>query len=546
MSQHKIRKIYLNKSQEKINLIKPWSYYGILGRGSGKSTRILALRGIDATFQMPGSSLCFFGNSYMNLVSNLVPKVISGWKEFGYVEGWDFVVGTQPPPHFKPLISPAPGNWKHTITWANGTVHHLGSMDRISNILSHSFQHFFGDEARIIDYEKVSQQAFPTMRGERIRFANASMYAGFSFTSDMPDPETGQWLLEKASVMDPTQIELILRLALEENNILLQLTDPANADRFTALRSDLDYFRKELAVLRENSLYYDEGSSLVNVDALGINYIKTMKSTLSHVGFLSSILNILTPDVETMFYFALNSKNILEPNFNYDLIDKFDLKGQFVQDSRSDKLTDPNREIYGSLDFGNMNGIVLRQMFPNEDRSIKCLYVLQPEIIDDLADKFCEYYRYHHNKVLHISYDRAGNNRMPNSRLTVIEQFVARIHEKKQSWKVYTSKTNLRNVYHSDRRQLINRMLGGIIPGAPSITFDSANCKELLSSLKIAKIKPGSEDEKDKRNEKTRRLHMLPMYSTNFSDAFDYGIWDKYGHLLKNYSASSIGMPSVG
>lgn len=534
------KKIYLNKAQEMVNLIRPWSLYAIIGRGSGKSTRILALRSQHAVFEMPGSCLCFFGSSYINLASNLVPQIISGWKELGYVEGWDYVVGQCPPPHFKPLQSPAPDNWKHTVTWANGTIFHLGSSDRLSNILSRSFQHFFGDEARIIDYEKVSQSAFPTIRGERIKFGKCPMYGGFSFTSDMPDPEIGQWLLEKENVMDVEQIQLIFLLSLEENKILLELSNPDIASDVDALRSDLKFIREELAELRQQSVHFLEGSSLVNIDALGENYIDTMYQTLTWSTFKSSILNIQSPDIEKMFYYKFGPHIIISPSFNYNLLDKLDMRS-YVHNSRADLHIDHDKELYAGMDFGNMNSMAISQKYPHEFRTVKNLHVLQPKIIDDLADDFCDYFRLHGNKKLYIDYDRAGNNRMPNSNKTVIQQFVDRIRSKQHGWIVFPRSINMRNIPHKEKRALVNRMMGGMIENAPALTIVDVSCKELINSIKISKTKPGTDDEKDKSSEKKRNLQMLPMYSTNYSDAYDYSVWGNFSHLIRKSSAGSLG-----
>jgi len=534
--------IFLNKAQERVNIIRPWSYYGIIGRGGGKSTRILSQRCIDAVYSMPGSCLCFFGNSYINLGNNLVPQIVLGWKEFKYVEGWDFVVGVHPPPHFKPLKSPAPESWKHTVTWANGTIFHLGSMDRLSNVLSRSFQHFVGDEARILDYEKVSQQAFPTLRGERIRFGNAPMYGGFSFTSDMPDPESGQWLLDKASLMDEEQIELIMLNSFELNKLYLKRLDPKNVDKFNSIDKQIKYFEKELIELRHKSVYFESASTLINIDAIGLDYIDTMHESLTWSSFKSSILNILSPDIEKMFYFKLNKDMFLPTAHNFNEIDK-SIIGQYKHNSRFDLHTDPRRELYAGMDFGNMNSLVLSQKFGQlEFRTIKNLHVLQPQILDDLADLFCEYYKFHLNKRLTIDYDRAGNNRMANSNKTLIEHFRDKILEKKDGWAITLRSINMRVILHSDRRFLINRLMGSVIQDGPKLTIDESNCKELKSSLTIAKVKAGTDDEKDKSSEKKRNLQMLPLYSTNYSDAYDYSIWGNFKHLLKSGVSGSISM----
>ena len=66
--------------------------------------------------------------------------------------------------------------------------------------------------------------------------------------------------------------------------------------------------------------------------------------------------------------------------------------------------------------------------------------------------------------------------------------------------------------------------------GLPKLKIDKFGCKNLKSSLELTKIitktdKKGSKTiHKDKSSEKLT-LHLLPMYSTNFSDAFKYFVF---------------------
>lgn len=526
-----IKRIYLNKAQEKVALIKPWSYYGILARGTGKSTRILSIRSLDAVYTMPGSCLCFFGNSYLNLGTNLVPKIIQGWKELGYVEDWDFVVGKPPPPHFKPLLSPSPDSWKHTVVFANGTIFWLGSGDRLQNILSHSFQHFIGDEARLIDFNKVAHQAFPAIRGERIKFGNSPLYSGFSFTSDMPDAEFGDWLLSKEDVMDVEQIEIILLLAIEESRQIARLIDHKFADKKSQIIKRLKIIQGQLNEMRHKSVFFDLASSLVNIDALGYDYIENMEDILTPGMFLQSILSILNTDVEKMFYFRLGNNNFIPGNFAYTKMDSNNI-GDYTHTSEYDINCDPDRALFAGMDFGNMNSLVLSQKFGLEFRTVKNMHVLQPEYLEHLAKQFTDYYKNHKNKTLTIDYDRAGNNRLPNSNKSAIQFFKAKILEYDRDWKVFLRSVNMGNVPHKDRRILVNNLLGGVIENSPRLTIDEVNCRELKSSLQLAKVKEGTDDEKCKKNEKKRNLEFLPMYSTNYSDAYDYTVWGNFQHLV--------------
>lgn len=524
----KTKKIYLNPVQEKANLIHAKNYFGVIGRGSGKSQRILAIRTARLAYEMPGADFGFIGNSYMNLQTNLVPNIIKGWKELGYKEGYDFVVDVRPPEFFKEgkttLLE-----WKHVITWITGSKFFLISDERPENANGRSLQHLFGDEIKLINYEKMSKSVFPAIRGERMTFGKCPQFQGFTFTTDMPDPETGQWLFTMMAQADPVQVELILRVALMESELILRQMELAPDDpEIEQIENDLIDVRQELNSLRINSTYAEIASSLVNIDALGLDYLDNMLISLGPAGFKSAILSILMPSADVLFYARFSDKkHCLPARFRYAITDKYGIE-LIKRDSRSDEWTDADAKLIGGADFGNMNSLVLNQMFGREFRTIKNMHVLQPEIIDDLADYFCDYYKHHRNKVLDLYYDRSGNNRIPNSRNTVAEQFKNKILEKKEGWIVNMKSLGMKNVLHEDRKLLIDTIHAETDPSLPIHRIDEANCREYVNSIRYAPYLT-QEKKKDKRSEKKRNLIELPMNSTNYSDANDYAIWGLFG-----------------
>lgn len=245
------------------------------------------------------------------------------------------------------------------------------------------------------------------------------------------------------------------------------------------------------------------------------------------------------PTADVLFYARFGNHNILAPNFDYSFTDKLTLNSNVVYDSRSCRWTDPNKNLIGGMDVGNMNSLVLNQEFGNEFRTVKCMHVLQPEIIDDLAKKFVDFYKYHKNKTLELYYDRSANNRMPNSRVPTIIQFKNKVLEYDKDWYIDLKSMHMKNVPHEDRKLLIDTIHSESDTSMPIHRIDEANAREYVSSVRFAPYLT-HEKKKDKSSEKKRRLELLPSGSTNYSDANDYAIWGKYSHRIKGHTFAGM------
>ncbi len=71
---------YSNWISTLIDLLKPSNLYLIGGRGTAKSTDILAKRAIDVIYDMPRASFAFVSDTYVNLMTNIIPAIILGWE----------------------------------------------------------------------------------------------------------------------------------------------------------------------------------------------------------------------------------------------------------------------------------------------------------------------------------------------------------------------------------------------------------------------------------------------------------------------------------
>ncbi|MHA1169456.1 MAG: hypothetical protein ACTSRU_16645, partial [Candidatus Hodarchaeales archaeon] len=499
----KAKKTYQNKAQIRALLVNPWSYYGVFGRGTGKSVRILAQRAVDLAYSMPGASFGWYGNTYLNLQANLIPNVIKGFEELGYLEGINFVVDKKPPAHFdKSLFTPK--TYKHTIVWHTGAIFHLISDDRPDSANGRSLQHLLGDEIKLISYDKMKEAVFPAIRGERIHFSHVPQFQGFTFTTDMPDVEDGRWLLEKEQGMDPDKIKLILEISVECEKIKLDIHNCKNEAKKKRLNKELINFNESLNKLRKGTVYFDQGSTLINIDALGLDALDNMLDSLGFEKFKSSCLNIKPDTIENMFYANFSSKH-LYTNFNYEYYDAYGFNPDVS--SMGDKDCNPDQPLIAGVDFGNMDSMTLFQKNGNEMKAVKFMYVLAPDIIDDLIDNFANYYKHHRKKHIKVWYDRAANNRR-NERNTLAEDFCQLL--KKKGWVVEQMSIKWGNVPHHQRRHLWQSILKENDERYPVFRMNESNCKELKSSMQLAPIRiTDGKIKKDKRSEQ-KKLDLLP------------------------------------
>ena len=216
---------YSNWISTIIDMIKPTNLYLYGGRGTAKSTDILAKRIIDIIYDMPAAPFAFVADTYVNLITNILPHIILGWERMGFLEHVHYVVEEAPPDHWvKSSIKTY--DYKHTISTFNGCKFFLKSLDRPSINAGISVVHQFGDESKYLQSEKLSK-FFPTLRGDLIRFGKSHYYLGQTFCSDMPDPNYGEsdWMDKMVAKMDEKQIIHILQCARFVNEFHLKLDE---------------------------------------------------------------------------------------------------------------------------------------------------------------------------------------------------------------------------------------------------------------------------------------------------------------------------------
>lgn len=526
---------YASWLKQAIDFTSPKNLFLIAGRGTAKTSDILADRSIDIVYDMPRAMFALVSNTYVNNLTNIVPTLLEGWRERkGWIEGVHYVTDRRPPSHFaltyKPVVS-----YKHTISTHNGCLFNLGSLDEVSSLAGNSYQHIFGDESKYLDQKKL-KKLMPARRGFR-EVSNSIYYRGLTFTTDMPNVTEGDhdWILDREKNMDLEQIKLAMQVGSVLNEIrheYYQATEKGQKDKLKQIQAKYTRWYTKWAKLRKNSTFFYVVSSFANADILQPGYYKDVLESDGIEEFKASIMS-LKPTIKKgeKFYVNLADHHFFSDGVDNSYYDKFKLGDEIKQTSYALKYLNPRKAIDCGVDFGNMTCMVVGQDSGNFYNILKNLHVLGGNTSKQLAEQFCDFFSAHRHKVLNMYYDRAGNQYKSIKRDWASE-IADHIKTIDSAWRVNLMSREQSTIYQEEEYQFQKKFMGGYYDRLPILRIDELQCRELTSSLKLTKVivkrdKTGSvRIHKDKSSEKLPLLK-LPMYSTNYSDAFKYLMYRK-------------------
>jgi hypothetical protein len=485
------------KVKNPYTLVECWIKTIVLewARGTGKST-VLGWFVKEAVKQMPRATGIIVGETYQQMLSRTLPSTKAGLEMFGIYEGIDYVVGKCGKSLGYDMPFQSPDKWENTIHFSNGFVWILVSNDQANAGRGINCSIVIGDEAVLLDKERLFNNVQTTNRStcgglyEDQPLCNAEIYA-----SSVAMTEKGQWF---------TDLEA---LAKKEPWKVLFVKAPAAVNKHNLSK---DWFER----MRDNA------PSVMHYDA-EIRNIRPSKVTN---GFYPSL------DPKKHYYrYAYDNEYLQSIGVNAKKKD-FNCK----QDTDYMK----SKPLIVSIDWGNIITMTVSQDQGERYRNLKTFNVKSPKIIDDLIDEeFAPYYedQKKSNNVIEFYYDRNGNNKTPNSRVTFAEQAIGCL--KRNGWKVIVKvRKGSENPPHNDKFIVINYLLkhGGTM-GLPAIEINENNCNDLIISLENAPALPGNKPNtivKDKRSEKSKTTPQ--EHATHFSDTFDIPLfWRYYKQVMK-------------
>lgn len=409
-------KIHYNRPQLRSMLIGAPVEILIAGRGTGKTEGVLAPKSaISYLGTMPRATGVIVGATYNQILTRTLPGLVKGWEMLGYKRDVHFVIGRAPSDKWIrqwnwPGPYRMPFKFNYCISWWNGALVYFVSQDIVGSSNGITIDWIIGDEAKYLKEERFNQELLPANRGIIPAFKNNPFHHGITLTTDMPTGSGGRWLLDKEKESDPVRANEILKI----QKVISSLR--ANMDR--ARKGDKPHYYKQIRVLeeeindlRKNLLYYHEASSLENIHALGIDYIKQQLMMTTQYEFDTQILNLRLEKVEDGFY----------PDFDEDVHGYTSVNNAFLEglnydfskiegiDCRRDADLDAKKGLHIAIDYNRrIHPLVVLQETKTELRIVKGLHSLFPKKLKDVVQKFCDYYKPHKTKIVYYWYDQTA------------------------------------------------------------------------------------------------------------------------------------------
>jgi hypothetical protein len=527
---------YANWLSLAIELIQPQNLYLVAGRATAKTSEIIAQRSMNIMYDMPHSQQVFVSDTYVNCLRNIMPTLFEGWERKGWKLGRDYVTDQRPPAHFKNCYKPT-DSFKHTVSVKTGVRLILGSLDQPSGLAGNSFQHEYGDESRLLKFQKL-KKLDPAIRGEHAQFGHSVFYRGRTFTTDMPNILDGDddWITLQEKHMAIEQIKAAMQVGVILNDIKKELYN-ASIDRdikkIELLKKNLMRWTEKWVRIRKDSTFYYTVSSFVNADILQEGFFRDTFKALGAEEFKSAILSFKVSITRgEKFYGNLGEHHFYTDGVLNGYYDRFMLTDTIEETSQALRYLDHSAGLEIGVDFGDQLSIVVAQRRGSYLYCLKDFHTLPPDSVKEIAEKFREFFKHHKRKVIEMFYDRAGNigKKIKRDWASDLKNAIEFKGGVATGWVVNLRSEGQGTIYQEEEFTFAKALLGETVDGLPKVKIDKLQCKHLKSSLELTKIivkidKVGSKSiHKDKSSEKLP-MDLRPMYSTNFSDAFKYLIY---------------------
>lgn len=420
------KQLHFNKPQLRSMMIAAPVEIAVMGRGTGKSEGILAPKSANKYFgTMPRGTGVVLAATYNQALTRTLPALVAGWERIGYINNVHYMVGKKPPEKWikqwkwKGPYRP-PFNYQYFISWWNGAGAHIVSQDRQGSSNGITIDWIIGDEAKLLNADKYRTELLPANRGLIPEFANNPYHHGITLTTDMPVGTAGRWILEYATKMDREKINEIWKIQVARYQLRHLLNKPAKDVFKRELSKQIAVLDDELNDLRKDLLYYHEASTLENIHALGIEYIKQQLRDTTPFQFDTQILNLRPLKLEDGFYpdfdeevhgYFANDISYLE-TFDYD----FSRIGEI--DCRRDSDLDLDKPLHAALDYNRrIHPMTVGQVYTDEIRMLKGIHAMFPGKLKEVLEMFNVYYKPHRNKMIYYWYDHTAVGDQHESRI---------------------------------------------------------------------------------------------------------------------------------
>lgn len=481
-----VKEVVLNVAQLMVAFaIKTGRKYIFLewGRGTGKST-ILGFLIKELCKQMPRATFTLVGETYMQILAVTLKSAKEGLEMFGIYEDVDYVVGRSGRKNGFVMPFQRPDKWNNIIHFSNGCIIQLVSLDKGNSGRGLNSYAEIGDEAALLDPERLFINVKTTNRAKKAQFKNATLLNAQIYMSSTPLTKKGQW--------------------------------------FTDMEDKAKEFPKTYAYIRANAY--------ANKANLADDYFQKMRAEApTALYYRAEILNIRPKEIADGFYSQLNSEKHYYRDYESQGVKNMKASTKGINRScLFDNDLDTNRPLVLSLDFGVFNSLSVHQVRSElkEHRILKSFWVNSPKILSDLIlEQFVPYYHHHKNKRILLYYGHDGNNRLVNSKKTYAQEVEELLKE--NGWRVKRM-TKGAAPTHFDKYLVLNRILKENNPSLPKIRINELNNQDLIVSMENASVLDGGTKElhKDKSSERSKVIKQ--QHATHLSDTVDIPIYDMY------------------
>ena len=514
------RKVYLSPPAREALAGRCRHNYIVASRGTTKSEGIDAMWLRDVSVAMPGCTILLVQPTYKKHLQNTLPAIAKGLERFGWFRDIHYVVGKRPTAKqgfAKPLTEPF--SYDYAVTLFNGTIWRLISFDVAMSANSMSGDAVAGFEAKYLNYDKLAQEVFPAVRGQREHFGDNPMHGGRYFSTDMPTMKSGYWILDKQKEMDPELVMMVkyYRTKLWEYEHKRDITE---ATRQNAIRA----YTKNLNELVRNGTFFGMWNAIDNIEILGEQWIEEQRRNLPPILFNSSILNLRPKGSANGFYSSLNERIHYYEAENNSYLESVGYSKNIKAGCISDGDISPDVPLVIAIDYNAaINSMVTCQLVGKPDKQVfntlRSSFVKTPRKLVDLVNDWCDYYSEHPRRDLVYYFDATAVGAKADTTDSFSDIVIRTLEHR--GWNVeakYMGQPPRHNIKH----EWINNALRGIGDFAFPM-FNKHNAEYLLIAMEDAGVRAGKNGfEKDKGLETKEDSPDAPdELKTHITDAWD-------------------------
>lgn len=329
---HNYRHPRKKKAMPRLNIFLEWA------RGTGKSV-ILGLYLRKCMTHLPRGIGVLVGASYQQILTRTLPSTIFGLEKQGLIKDIHYFVGRKAPESWGwPEAYQPPLKYDHAIQFYTGYTMVMVSQDKIGDGRGINSDNSAGDEAAMLNYEKLQTDVWATNRGSfREMFKNDPFFGSNFYMSSTPLTAKGQWFTDMESKAQQDQLTYFLR-----------------------------------AKSRDNEYLPD-------------SWFEEMKSMMDDWIYNAEIENIRPKGIKDGFYPSFNEDiHTYTDGFDYDYYESFgfDNLSEIKVNCQGDSDHDVTEPIVAGIDWGHrINCMACGQRRPFEFRFTKNLFV---------KGKFCD------------------------------------------------------------------------------------------------------------------------------------------------------------